>query len=77
VTAANGTPPQPPADLEAQVERALEEDVGSGDLTAILVPQAAISTATVITREAAVICGRPWFDAVFARLRHPDRLAGR
>ncbi len=48
--------------------RALREDVGSGDLTANLVPAARRAIATVITRDDAVICGQPWFDATFAQL---------
>ena len=57
-----------PADLRATVERALAEDVGSGDVTASLVPATQTARARVIAREAAVICGRPWFDEVFAQL---------
>lgn len=47
------------------VNRALEEDIGSGDLTAQLLPADAGAHARVITRESAIICGRPWFDACF------------
>lgn len=61
------TPP-PRAAVEADVRRALEEDLGTGDLTAGLIPAAARSQAQVISREDAIICGRPWFDAVFACL---------
>lgn len=50
------------------VRVALAEDVGSGDLTAALIPAAAAATATVIAREAAIICGQPWFNEVFAQL---------
>lgn len=50
--------------IAADVARALAEDVGGGDLTAGLVPAQARARATVISREAAVLCGRPWFDAV-------------
>jgi nicotinate-nucleotide pyrophosphorylase (carboxylating) len=57
-----------PVDLAEQVARALAEDVGSGDLTAALVPAGRTGRATVITREAAVLCGRPWFDEVFRQL---------
>ncbi|MFO0453948.1 MAG: carboxylating nicotinate-nucleotide diphosphorylase [Pseudomonadota bacterium] len=57
-----------PADLEETVERALAEDVGTGDLTALLVPEGARCRARVITREAAVLCGAAWVDAVFRRL---------
>lgn len=57
--------PALPHDLEAQVARALAEDVGDGDLTASLVPADKVARATVISRENAVICGCAWFDAVF------------
>lgn len=46
--------------VEADVRRALEEDVGSGDLTAALVPAGRTAHATIVCREDAVICGRPW-----------------
>jgi len=58
----------PPPDLAEQVARALAEDVGGGDLTAALVPAGRHGRATVITREAAVLCGRPWFDEVFRQI---------
>lgn len=54
--------------VETDVNRALAEDVGSGDLTARLVPAAQTARARVITREPAVIAGRPWFDACFRAL---------
>lgn len=57
-----------PDDLHATVQHALAEDVGSGDVTARLVPAEQKSSARVIAREAAVICGQPWFDDVFTRL---------
>ena len=53
------------------VARALEEDVGSGDLTARLIPASQTARARIVTREAAVIAGRPWFDACFRAL-DPD-----
>jgi nicotinate-nucleotide pyrophosphorylase (carboxylating) len=56
------------ASVEADVARALAEDVGSGDLTAQLIPAAQTASARVITREAAVIAGQPWFDACFRAL---------
>jgi nicotinate-nucleotide pyrophosphorylase (carboxylating) len=61
------TPP-PPAAITAAVRAALAEDIGSGDLTAALLPETQQALATVITREAAVLCGRDWVDAVFAAL---------
>ncbi len=47
---------------------ALAEDIGSGDLTAALIPVNAISEASLISRESAVLCGSAWFDAVFHAL---------
>ncbi len=57
-----------PADLEATVRTALEEDVGSGDVTATLIPAARNSRAEVLCRESAVLAGGPWFDRVYALL---------
>ena len=50
------------------VRAALKEDIGSGDITAALIPADARATASVITREDGILCGRPWVDAVFAEL---------
>jgi nicotinate-nucleotide pyrophosphorylase (carboxylating) len=61
-------PPELPADLAAQVEAALREDIGSGDVTAALVPAAQRVRGRVVTREAAVLCGRAWADETFRRL---------
>ena len=55
--------------IETQVSAALTEDIGSGDLTAALISAERQGRATVITRQAMVICGQPWVDAVF---RHID-----
>ncbi len=63
-----------PADLSVQVERALAEDIGSGDLTAALVPPERRCEATVITRERAVLCGRPYVDETFRQLDAGVRL---
>jgi nicotinate-nucleotide pyrophosphorylase (carboxylating) len=52
------------ADLEQNVRAALAEDIGSGDITATLVPTGRETSASVLCREAAVICGRPWVDEV-------------
>lgn len=52
------------ADIDGTVARALAEDIGDGDVTAALVPEAQRASARVITREAAVVCGRPWVDEV-------------
>jgi len=54
--------------LQANIRAAIAEDVGSGDLTAQLIPADAQARARVITREDAVLCGTAWFDACFAAL---------
>ena len=59
---------QAPADLVRQVEAALREDLGSGDVTASLVPAAQRVRGNVITREQAVLCGRAWADETFRQL---------
>ena len=63
---------QPPeataADIPATVARALSEDIGTGDITAMLIPAEKQARAAVISREAAVICGRAWVDEVFRQL---------
>ena len=54
--------------IRDDVRRALEEDIGSGDITAALIPDSQQSTATVISREDAIICGVDWFNEVFNQL---------
>ncbi len=56
------------ADIKASVSRALAEDVGSGDVTAALIPESVTAQATVISREAAILCGISWFNEVFQQL---------
>jgi nicotinate-nucleotide pyrophosphorylase (carboxylating) len=55
----------PPEAVAEDVRRALAEDVGSGDVTADLLPAEAQARARVITREATVLCGQAWFDECF------------
>jgi nicotinate-nucleotide pyrophosphorylase (carboxylating) len=57
-----------PADLELQVNAALREDVSNGDVTAQLVPATQTVRGRVITREPAILCGRPWVEAIFRNL---------
>jgi nicotinate-nucleotide pyrophosphorylase (carboxylating) len=62
-------PPVPvPADLPQQVAAALAEDIRGGDLTAALIPPERNGHATVITREAAILCGIPYVEAVFRQV---------
>jgi nicotinate-nucleotide pyrophosphorylase (carboxylating) len=56
------------SEIEANVRRALAEDIGNGDITAQLIPAERLARATIITREAAVIAGTAWVDAVFRQL---------
>ncbi|MDH4134845.1 MAG: carboxylating nicotinate-nucleotide diphosphorylase [Gammaproteobacteria bacterium] len=61
------TMPDLPPDIAESVRRVLEEDIGSGDLTAGLVPDRNIR-AELLVREEAVLCGTAWFDEVFRQL---------
>lgn len=61
-------------DLHATVAHALAEDLGHGDVTARLVTAGAQARALVITREAAVVCGRAWVDEVFRQLHAQVRV---
>ncbi|MBX8500298.1 carboxylating nicotinate-nucleotide diphosphorylase [Pseudomonas lijiangensis] len=56
------------AEIEANVRRALLEDVGSGDITAQLIPEERLAKATIISRDEAVIAGVAWVDTVFRQL---------
>ena len=55
-------------EIDRNVAAALDEDVGSGDLTALLIDPGARAKARVISRVDAVLCGSPWFEASFRRL---------
>jgi nicotinate-nucleotide pyrophosphorylase (carboxylating) len=66
--------PPLPADLLQQVTAALREDIGSGDVTAELVPATQHVIGKVITREQAVLCGRPWVTETFLQLDPSVRL---
>jgi nicotinate-nucleotide pyrophosphorylase (carboxylating) len=57
-----------PSYVSRSVATALQEDVGSGDLTAQLIPVERVARASVITREDAVLCGTAWFDEVFRQI---------
>ncbi len=55
-------------DILQTVQWALEEDIGSGDITAQLIPEQNTASATVITREACTIAGCAWVENVFKQL---------
>ena len=54
--------------MQSQVAFALKEDVGTGDITAQLIPDDQYIIATVISREEAVLCGQAWVNEVFFQL---------
>jgi len=56
------------ASIGPSISNALAEDIGSGDLTALLVEADDIVGATIIARESTVLCGQAWVDEVFAQL---------
>ena len=60
--------PIPADDILTQVQGALAEDIGSGDITAALIPESASASARVITREDGVLCGTEWVNETFRQL---------
>ncbi len=54
--------------VRTNVTAALAEDIGSGDLTAHLIPEQATASAAVICREKAILCGQAWFEACFHQI---------
>jgi len=68
--------PPAPAHIADEVRRALAEDLGSGDVTAALVPTRP-ATATIVAKEAAVLCGAPWAEACFRALDPAARIEWR
>ncbi|MHB1735956.1 MAG: nicotinate-nucleotide diphosphorylase, partial [Acidithiobacillus sp.] len=57
-----------PADLSLSVQQALAEDIGSGDLTAALIPAATQLRAQILSREVGILCGQGYAEATFAAL---------
>ncbi|MCE3046137.1 carboxylating nicotinate-nucleotide diphosphorylase [Legionella sp. 16cNR16C] len=54
--------------IEADVSRALAEDLGTGDVSAELLPESLEVRAEIISREAMLVCGQPWVETVFRSL---------
>lgn len=50
--------------IQINIQQALQEDIGDGDITAMLTPEDEQATATIITRETMILAGRPWVDAL-------------
>jgi len=57
-----------PKIIDEDVTRFLAEDVGTGDLTALVIPEGKLAKATIVTREAMLVCGQAWLNAVFKKL---------
>lgn len=53
--------------IQINIQQALQEDIGDGDITAMLTPEDEQATATIITRETMILAGRPWVDALIKR----------
>ena len=62
------------SDIASAVRTALAEDIGTGDLTAQLIPENTRATAHVITREDCVLCGREWVDETFRQVGGIDSI---
>ncbi|WP_299731232.1 carboxylating nicotinate-nucleotide diphosphorylase [uncultured Endozoicomonas sp.] len=60
-----------PGAIDSNVQQTLAEDIGSGDITASLIPESQMAEARIICRDRAIICGRPWVDEVFRQV-DPD-----
>lgn len=58
----------PQSYIQSSVSHALIEDIGSGDVTGLLIAADEVSMATIITRDDAVICGIDWVEEVFSQL---------
>lgn len=57
--------------IKTDVQRALAEDIGTGDVSALLIPESLVVSAEVISREPMLVCGIPWFNATMSEV-HPD-----
>ncbi len=62
------------SEIRADVAHALAEDIGTGDVTASLVPSTEYAHARVVTREQAVLCGTAWFEQCFHQIDREVRI---
>ncbi|WP_019602710.1 carboxylating nicotinate-nucleotide diphosphorylase [Teredinibacter turnerae] len=62
-------------DITRTVATALQEDVGTGDITAMLIDENKTDTATIITREDCIVCGVAWLNETFAQLGGLDEIS--
>ncbi|RZN84980.1 carboxylating nicotinate-nucleotide diphosphorylase [Acinetobacter johnsonii] len=52
--------------IQLNIQQALQEDIGDGDITALLTPEDEQATATIISRENMILAGQPWVNALIA-----------
>ena len=52
--------------IQINIQQALQEDIGDGDITAMLTPEDEQATATIISREHMVLAGQPWVNALIS-----------
>ncbi len=52
--------------IQLNIQQALQEDIGAGDITALLTPEDEQATATIISREDMILAGQPWVNALIA-----------
>lgn len=57
-----------PQQIQQQIAASLAEDLGSGDISAALIPPDTLITATITNRESAILCGKPWVNEVYQQL---------
>lgn len=50
--------------IQINIQQALQEDIGDGDITALLTPEDEQATATIISREDMILAGQPWVNAL-------------
>ena len=56
------------AAIQANVRNALAEDIGTGDISAALIPADRLATARILFRQSAILCGQPWVNEVFRQI---------
>ncbi|HAK33268.1 MAG TPA: nicotinate-nucleotide diphosphorylase (carboxylating), partial [Acinetobacter radioresistens] len=50
--------------IQINIQQALQEDIGTGDITALLTPEDEQATATIISREDMILAGQPWVNSL-------------
>ncbi len=58
--------------IQINIQQALQEDIGDGDITALLTPEDEQATATIISREDMILAGQPWVNALNSSIQCPN-----